>query len=70
MPKISESCMPSRNRNSVALRLFGVAMGGLLLAGCASIPAGQRSALAEWKPSPNHGVRRPSIIVLHCKWYL
>ena len=38
---------------------------GLLLAGCATIPPGQRSALAEWKPSPNHGLRKPSIIVLH-----
>lgn len=47
------------------LRLFVLALGALLLAGCTTMPAGQRSALAEWKPSPNHAVRKPSVIVLH-----
>lgn len=58
-------CMPLFNHNKSMLRLGVIALAGLLLAGCASMPAGQRSALAEWKPSPNHALRKPSIIVLH-----
>lgn len=46
-------------------RLIGLALVAWMLAACASIPQGQRSALAEWKPSPNHGLRKPSVIVLH-----
>ena len=46
-------------------RWWVIALGALMLAGCATMPAGQRSALAEWKPSPNHGVRKASVIVLH-----
>ena len=57
--------MPSRKHNSVSARIVATGLCGLLLAGCAGIPAGQRSTLAEWKPSPNHGVRQPGIIVLH-----
>ena len=37
----------------------------LLLVACATMPPGQRSTLAEWRPSPNHDVRKPVIIVLH-----
>ncbi|WP_165688550.1 N-acetylmuramoyl-L-alanine amidase [Solilutibacter tolerans] len=57
--------MPLFNHNKSMLRLGVIALAGVLLAGCASMPAGQRSALAEWKPSPNHALRKPSIIVLH-----
>ena len=46
-------------------RLIGLALVAWMLAACASIPQGQRSALAEWRPSPNHGLRKPSVIVLH-----
>ena len=37
----------------------------LVLAGCTSIPPGQRSALAHWRPSPNHSLRKPQLVVLH-----
>ncbi|MDO5609394.1 MAG: N-acetylmuramoyl-L-alanine amidase [Pseudomonadota bacterium] len=37
----------------------------LLLAACSTIPPGQLSPLAEYRASPNHSVRKPSIIVLH-----
>ena len=33
------------------------------LAGCTSTP--ERNPLADWVPSPNHGPRRPQLIVLH-----
>ena len=46
-------------------RLCVLAMAGVMLTGCVSIPAGQRSALAEYKPSPNHALRKPTVIVLH-----
>lgn len=45
--------------------VIAIAIGALFLAGCNTMPAGQRSPLAEWKPSPNHAVRKPSVIVLH-----
>ena len=57
--------MPSRRNSKPFARLCVFALAGVMLTGCASIPAGQRSALAEWKPSPNHGVRNPTVIVLH-----
>lgn len=37
----------------------------VLLAACHTLPPGQLSALADYRPSPNHSVRKPSIIVLH-----
>ncbi|URX63461.1 N-acetylmuramoyl-L-alanine amidase [Luteibacter anthropi] len=39
----------------------------LVLAGCASAPlkAPQRSALAQWSPSPNFNARKAQFIVLH-----
>ena len=46
-------------------RLCVLAVAGVMLTGCVSIPAGQRSALAEYKPSPNHALRKPTVIVLH-----
>lgn len=47
-------------------RVLALLATGLTLAACtASLPPNQRSPLAEWKPSPNHNVRRPSLIVLH-----
>lgn len=46
-------------------RVCALALAASILSACASLPEGQRSPLAEWKPSPNHGVRKPSLIVLH-----
>jgi N-acetylmuramoyl-L-alanine amidase len=43
-------------RRSIALALL------LTLAACASAP---RNPMAQWVPSPNHGPRRPILIVLH-----
>lgn len=33
--------------------------------GCATVPPGQRSALAHYRPSPNHDIRKPQVVVLH-----
>ena len=54
---------PSRSKSMS--RLCVLALAGVMLTGCVSIPAGQRSALAEYKPSPNHALRKPTVIVLH-----
>lgn len=45
------------------MKRWVAALVALLLAGCASVP--QRSALAEWSPSPNHDARQAQLIVLH-----
>ena len=37
----------------------------LALAGCSTMPPGQLSPLAQYRASPNHDLRKPSIIVLH-----
>jgi len=40
-------------------------LAALLLAACAHAPTAQRSPLAQWVPSPNFDVRRPTLIVIH-----
>ncbi len=37
----------------------------MFLAACTTIPPNQRSPLAEWRPSPNHDLRKAVIVVLH-----
>jgi N-acetylmuramoyl-L-alanine amidase len=52
----------------MSLRHIGAALALLVLAGCATTPAGPppvRSPLASWKPSPNFNARHAQMIVIH-----